>query len=63
MSAKRAVELGMAERVLQAAPEELGNEVVRLALQLAASPKWSAFVRKEKALHTPAHVAQLGLPR
>jgi hypothetical protein len=22
-----------------------------------------AIVRKEKALHTPAHVAQLGLPR
>lgn len=109
VSAKRAVELGMAERVLQAAPEELGDEVVRLALQLAASPKLSAriakkkaargqdeaakplqqyrdeelthmrrnffdasepharlrsaFVRKEKALHTPAHVAQLGLPR
>ena len=109
VSAKRAVELGMAERVLQAAPEELGDEVLRLATQLAASPNlaariakkqakraedesvkplqqyrneelthmrrnffdWnephaalrSAFVRKEKARHTPAHVAQLGLPR
>jgi len=109
VSAKRAVELGMAERVLQVAPEELGDEVVRLALQLAASPTLSAriakkkaargqdeaakplqqyrdeelmhmrrnffdrsephaalrsaFVRKEKAQHTPAHVAQLGLPR
>jgi putative two-component system hydrogenase maturation factor HypX/HoxX len=109
VSAKRAVELGMAERVLQAAPEELGDEVMRLAAQLAASPDLaariakkraarvedesvkplqqyrdeelkhmrrnffdasephaalrSAFVRKEKALHTPAHVAQLGLPR
>jgi putative two-component system hydrogenase maturation factor HypX/HoxX len=109
VSAKRAVELGMAERVLQAAPQELGDEVARLAAQLAASPDLaariakkqakraedesvkplqqyrdeelthmrrnffdpsephaglrSAFVRKEKALHTPAHVAQLGLPR
>jgi putative two-component system hydrogenase maturation factor HypX/HoxX len=109
VSAKRAVEIGMAERVLQAAPEELGDEVMRLAAQLAASPDLavrlakkqaervedeaakplqqyrdeelahmrrnffdasephaalrSAFVRKEKALHTPAHVAQLGLPR
>jgi len=109
VSAKRAVELGMAERVLQAAPEELGDEVLRLATQLAASPDLaariakkqakreedesvkplqqyrdeelthmrrnffdrnephaalrSAFVRKEKAQHTPAHVAQLGLPR
>ncbi|MDH6166633.1 putative two-component system hydrogenase maturation factor HypX/HoxX [Variovorax boronicumulans] len=109
VSAKRAVELGMAERVLQAAPEELGDEVVRLAAELAASPDLaariakkkakraedesvkplqryrdeelthmrrnffdrsephaalrSAFVRKEKAQHTPAHVAQLGLPR
>ncbi|MBJ2155701.1 enoyl-CoA hydratase-related protein [Variovorax sp. IB41] len=109
VSAKRAVELGMAERVLQAAPEELGDEVMRLATQLAASPDLaariakkqakraedesvkplqhyrdeelmhmrrnffdrsephaalrSAFVRKEKAQHTPAHVAQLGLPR
>lgn len=107
VSAKRAVELGMAERVLQAAPEELGDEVMRLATQLAASPDLaariaqkqaqraadealkplqqyrdeelahmrrnffdasepyaalrSAFVRKEKAQHTPAHVAQLGL--
>ncbi|MGJ7607713.1 enoyl-CoA hydratase-related protein [Variovorax sp. LT1R20] len=109
VSAKRAVELGMAERVLQAAPEELGDEVLRLATQLAASPDLaariakkqakraedesakplqqyrneelthmrrnffdrsephaalrSAFVRKEKAQQTPAHVAQLGLPR
>ena len=109
VSAKRAVELGMAERVLQAAPEELGDEVMRLATQLAASPDLaariakkqakraedesvkplqqyrdeelthmrrnffdrnephaalrSAFVRKEKAQHTPAHVARLGLPR
>ena len=109
VSAKRAVELGMAERALQAAPEELGDEVMRLATQLAASPDLaariakkqakraedesakplqryrdeelahmrrnffdrsephaalrSAFVRKEKAQHTPAHVAQLGLPR
>ncbi len=109
VSAKRAVEIGMAERVLQAAPEELGDEVMRLAAQLAASPDLaarvakkqaqraedesakplqqyrdeelthmrrnffdssephaglrSAFVRKEKAQHTPAHVAQLGLPR
>jgi putative two-component system hydrogenase maturation factor HypX/HoxX len=109
VSAKRAVELGMAERVLQAAPQELGDEVMRLATQLAASPDLaariakkqakraedesakplqryrdeelthmrrnffdrsephaalrSAFVRKEKAQHTPAHVAQLGLPR
>ncbi|KIQ28776.1 hydrogenase maturation protein [Variovorax paradoxus] len=109
VSAKRAVELGMAERVLQAAPEELGDEVMRLATQLAGSPDLaariakkqakraedeaakplqryrdeelahmrrnffdrsephaalrSAFVRKEKAQHTPAHVAQLGLPR
>ncbi|MGJ7529492.1 enoyl-CoA hydratase-related protein [Variovorax sp. GB1P17] len=107
VSAKRAVELGMAERVLQAAPEELGDEVARLAAQLAASPDLaarierkkktraqdesvkplqqyrdeelahmrrnffdasephralrSAFVRKEKALHTPPHVARLGL--
>ena len=109
VSAKRAVELGMAERVLQAAPEELGDEVMRLAIQLAASPDLaariakkqakraedesvkplqqyrdeelthmrrnffdrsephaalrSAFVHKEKAQHTPAHVARLGLPR
>ena len=109
VSAKRAVELGMAERVLQATPEELGDEVMRLAAELAASPDLSArlekkqaqraadesakplqqyrdeelthmrrnffdpsephaalrsaFVRKEKAQHTPAHVAQLGLPR
>lgn len=108
VSAKRAVELGMAERVLQATPEELGDEVMRLAAELAASPDLaarlekkqaqraadesakplqqyrdeeltymrrnffdpsephaalrSAFVRKEKAQHTPAHVAQLGLP-
>ncbi len=107
VSAKRAVELGMAERVLQAAPEELGDEVARLAVQLAASSDLaariekkkaaraqdesvkplqqyrdeelahmrrnffdasephrvlrSAFVRKEKALHTPPHVARLGL--
>lgn len=107
VSARRAVELGMAERVLQAAPEELGDEVTRLAAQLAASPDLaariakkqaaraqdeaakplqqyrdeelahmrrnffdasephralrSAFVRKEKALHTPPHVARLGL--
>ncbi|MFH0130343.1 enoyl-CoA hydratase-related protein [Variovorax sp. VaC1] len=107
VSAKRAVELGMAERVLQVAPEELGDEVARLAAQLAASPNLaariekkkaaraqdesvkplqqyrdeelahmrrnffdasephrvlrSAFVRKEKALHTPPHVARLGL--
>lgn len=107
VSAKRAVELGMAERVLQAAPEELGDEVMRLAVQLAASPDLavriarkqatrahdeaakplqqyrdeelahmrrnffdasephralrSAFVRKEKAPHTPPHVARLGL--
>jgi putative two-component system hydrogenase maturation factor HypX/HoxX len=107
VSAKRAVALGMAQRVLQAAPEELGDEVLRLAMQLAASPDLaariakkkatraaheavkplqqyrdeelahmrrnffdpaephaalrSAFVRKEKALHTPPHVARLGL--
>jgi putative two-component system hydrogenase maturation factor HypX/HoxX len=107
VSAKRAVELGMAESVLQAAPEELGDEVLRLAVQLAASPDLaeriarkkamreqdesvkplqryrdeelthmrrnffdarephaglrSAFVRKEKASHTPPHVARLGL--
>lgn len=109
VSAKRAVELGMAERVLQAAPEEFGDEVARLAAQLAASPDLAgriarkqavraqdeaarplqhyrdeelthmrrnffdasephaqlrtAFVRKDKALHTPPHIAQLGLPR
>jgi putative two-component system hydrogenase maturation factor HypX/HoxX len=97
----------MAESVLQAAPEELGDEVLRLAVQLAASPDLaeriarkkamreqdesvkplqryrdeelahmrrnffdarephaglrSAFVRKEKASHTPPHVARLGL--
>ncbi|RSZ47152.1 MULTISPECIES: enoyl-CoA hydratase-related protein [unclassified Variovorax] len=107
VSAKRAVELGMAQRVLQAAPEELGAEVARLAAQLAASPDLagriaqkkamreqdesakplqcyrdeelthmrrnffdarephaglrSAFVRKERASHTPPHVARLGL--
>ncbi|WP_418122363.1 enoyl-CoA hydratase-related protein [Variovorax sp. 160MFSha2.1] len=107
VSAKRAVELGMAQRVLQAAPEELGAEVARLAAELAASQELadriarkkamreqdesikplqryrdeelthmrrnffdarephaglrSAFVRKEKALHTPPHVARLGL--
>ncbi|MBN8756447.1 MULTISPECIES: enoyl-CoA hydratase-related protein [Variovorax] len=107
VSAKRAVALGMAERVLQAAPEELGAEVTRLATELAASPELpariakkkaarerdeaikplrqyrdeelahmrrnffdpaephaalrSAFVRKQKALHTPPHVARLGL--
>jgi putative two-component system hydrogenase maturation factor HypX/HoxX len=43
VSAKRAVELGMAERVLQAAPEELGDEVMRLATQLAASPDLAAL--------------------
>jgi putative two-component system hydrogenase maturation factor HypX/HoxX len=109
VSAKRAVELGMAERVLRAAPQEFGDEVTRLAVQLAASPELSdriankkaardrdesakplqhyrdeelahmrrnffdanephaglrsAFVRKENALHTPAHIAELGLPR
>ncbi|NVM86890.1 putative two-component system hydrogenase maturation factor HypX/HoxX [Variovorax sp. SG517] len=107
VSARRAVELGMAQRVLQAAPEELGAEVVRLAAELAASPELadriarkkamreqdesikplqryrdeelvhmrrnffdarephaglrSAFVRKEKALHTPPHIARLGM--
>lgn len=107
VSARRAVALGMAERVLQVAPEELGDEVARLAMQLAVSPDLaariakkkatraeheavkplrqyreeelahmrrnffdprephaalrSAFVRKEKALHTPPHVARLGL--
>lgn len=107
VSAKRAVELGMAERVLRAAPEELGDEVARLAAELAASPDFaervarkkaireqdeslkplqryrdeelahmrrnffdarephaglrSAFVRKEKASHTPPHIARLGL--
>ncbi|MGR4870943.1 hydrogenase maturation protein [Variovorax sp. LARHSF232] len=105
VSAKRAVELGMAERVLQVSPGELGDEVARLAAQLGAAPKLqariarkqaarkrdesikplqqyrdeelahmrrnffdasephaglrSAFVRKEKALATPEHVAQL----
>ncbi|MCY1541521.1 hypothetical protein D9M68_772180 [compost metagenome] len=109
VSAKRAVALGLAQRVLQAAPEELGDEVGRLAAQLAASPDLaarladkqatrardeavkplqayrdeelahmrrnffdpaephaalrSAFVRKERAQHTPAHLAALGLPR
>lgn len=109
VSAKRAVALGLAQRVLQAAPEELGDEVGRLAAQLAASPDLaarvadkqaarardeaikplqayrdeelahmrrnffdpaephaalrSAFVRKEKAQHTPPHLATLGLPR
>ncbi|RIX76418.1 hydrogenase maturation protein [Acidovorax cavernicola] len=109
VSAKRAVALGLAQRVLQAAPEELGDEVERLAAQLAALPDLaariaqkqearardeaikplqayrdeelahmrrnffeagepypalrSAFVRKHKALHTPPHLAALGLPR
>jgi len=107
VSARRAVEIGMAQRVLQAAPEELGAEVARLAAELAASPELadriarkkamreqdesikplqryrdeelvhmrrnffdahephaglrSAFVRKEKALHTPPHIARLGM--
>jgi len=109
VGAKRAVELGMADRALQAAPQEFGDEVTRLAVQLAASPEFSdriankkaardrdeaakplqqyrdeelvrmrrnffdanephavlrsAFVRKEKAQHTPAHIARLALPR
>lgn len=107
VSARRAVQLGMAQRVLQAAPQEFGDEVARLAAELAAAPDLaeriarkqaareqdeavkplqryrdeelshmrrnffdarephaglrSAFVRKEKAQHTPPHLARLGL--
>lgn len=50
VSAKRAVELGMAQRVLQAAPEELGDEVVRMAAQLAASPVLAERIAQKKAV-------------
>lgn len=50
VSATRAVELGMAERVLQAAPEELGVEVARLAAELAASPELADRVARKKAM-------------
>ncbi|MET3477197.1 enoyl-CoA hydratase-related protein [Variovorax atrisoli] len=50
VSATRAVELGMAERVLQAAPEELGVEVARLAAELAASPELADRIECKKAM-------------
>jgi putative two-component system hydrogenase maturation factor HypX/HoxX len=48
VSAKRAVELGMAQRVLQAAPEEFGAEIARLAEQLAASPELPGRISQKR---------------